>query len=159
MADVYRAPLDDMRFVLNEMVDLDQLTEIEAFNTATPDLVDHVLQTAAKFAEEVVGPLNQIGDQQGVRFENGVVRMPDGFMDCYRKYVDAGWASVNGDPEYGGQGLPWTVGIALNEVWQSANMSLANAWMLTQAAVEAIQVHGTIPVSYTHLTLPTILLV
>ena len=145
MADVYRAPLDDMRFVLNELVDLDRLTEVEAFKTATPDLVDQVLQSAARFAEEVVGPLNQIGDQQGVRLENGVVRMPDGFIDCYHKYVDAGWASVNGNPKYGGQGLPWTVGIALNEIWQSANMSLANAWMLTQAAVEAIQVHGTAP--------------
>jgi len=80
MADVYRAPLDDMRFVLNELVDLDRLTEVEAFKTATPDLVDQVLQSAARFAEEVVGPLNQIGDQQGVRLENGVVRMPDGFI-------------------------------------------------------------------------------
>ena len=151
MADVYRAPLDDMRFVLNELVDLDRITEVEAFKIASPDLVDQVLQSAAKFAEEVVGPLNQIGDQQGVRLENGVVRMPDGFINCYRKYVDAGWASVNGSPKYGGQGLPWTLGIALNEVWQSANMSLANAWMLTQAAVEAIQVHGTTPQKDTYL--------
>ena len=127
------------------------LTEVEAFKIASPDLVDQVLQSAAKFAEEVVGPLNQIGDQQGVRLENGVVRMPDGFINCYRKYVDAGWASVNGSPKYGGQGLPWTLGIALNEVWQSANMSLANAWMLTQAAVEAIQVHGTTPQKDTYL--------
>ena len=143
MADHYLAPLDDMRFVLNELVDLDRLAEVEAFETATPDLVDQILKEAAKFAEEIVAPLNQVGDQQGVRLENGVVRMPDGFVDCYRQYVDAGWPAVCGDTKYGGQGLPWTLSIALSEIWQAANMSLANAWMLTQGAVEAIQAHGT----------------
>ena len=143
MADRYRAPLDDIRFVLEKMIKFDQLTKIDAFQATTPDLVNQVLQTAAKFAEEVVAPLNQPGDRQGVRLENGVVLMPDGFADCYHKYVEAGWASVNGDTDYGGQGLPWTISIALNEIWQSANMSLANAWMLTQGAVEAIQMHGT----------------
>ena len=143
MADHYRAPLDDMRFVLNELVDLDRLAEVGAFETATPDLVDQVLEEAAKFAEKVVAPLNQAGDQQGVRLENGVVRMPDGFVDCYRQYVDAGWPAVCGDTNYGGQGLPWTLNIALSEIWQAANMSLANAWMLTQGAVDAIQEHGT----------------
>ena len=90
MADHYLAPLDDMRFVLNELVDLDRLAEVEAFETATPDLVDQILKEAAKFAEEIVAPLNQVGDRQGVRLENGVVRMPDGFVDCYRQYVRAG---------------------------------------------------------------------
>ncbi len=143
MVDTYKAPLEDMRFVLHELLDLDRLTEIEAFEGTTPDLIDQILEEAAKFAEEVVAPLNQVGDQQGVRLENGVVRMPDGFVECYRKYVDAGWAAVCGDTNYGGQGLPWTLSIALSEIWQSANMSLANAWMLTQGAVEAIQAHGT----------------
>ena len=143
MVDTYKAPLEDMRFVLHELLDLDRLTEIEAFEGTTPDLIDQILEEAAKFAEEVVAPLNQVGDQQGVRLENGVVRMPDGFVECYQKYVDAGWAAVCGDTNYGGQGLPWTLSIALSEIWQSANMSLANAWMLTQGAVEAIQKHGT----------------
>ena len=143
MVDKYQAPLNDIRFVLNKVLDLEQLMQIEGFKTFTPDLIDQVLQTAAKFGEEVVAPLNQLGDQKGARIENGVVRVPDGFVDCYQKYVSAGWGSVNGATEYGGQGLPWTIGIALNEIWQSANMSLANAWMLTQAAVEAIQTHGT----------------
>jgi alkylation response protein AidB-like acyl-CoA dehydrogenase len=143
MADRYRAPLHDIKFVLNKMIRSDQLAEIATPNTVSPDLVNQILESAAKFAEEAVAPLNQIGDRQGVRLENGVVLMPDGFTDCYRNYVDAGWASVSGDTEYGGQGLPLTISIALNEIWQSANMSLANAWMLTQGAVEAIQMHGT----------------
>mgnify|MGYP001203250890 CR=1 FL=1 len=143
MADRYSAPLGDMRFVLNHLVDLKRLAEVEAFKMVTPELMDQVLEEAAKFAEDVVAPLNQVGDRQGVSLENGVVRMPEGFAQCYQQYVNAGWPAVCGDTDYGGQGLPWTLSIALSEIWQAANMSLANAWMLTQGAVEAIQAHGT----------------
>ncbi|SVE40563.1 uncharacterized protein METZ01_LOCUS493417, partial [marine metagenome] len=77
MADRYSAPLGDMRFVLNHLVDLKRLAEVEAFKMVTPELMDQVLEEAARFAEDVVSPLNQVGDRQGVSLENGVVRMPE----------------------------------------------------------------------------------
>ena len=151
MANNYRAPVEDMSFVLNEMLDLERICAMEAFSEATPDLVSHVLKGAAKFAEDAVAPLNHVGDKQGARLENGVVRMPDGFVECHKQYVKAGWGSITGESKYGGQNLPWTVGIAVSEMWQAANMALANAWMLTQGAIEAIQVHGTAEQKATYL--------
>ena len=140
-----------MTFVLNEMIDLDRLCAMETFREATPDLITQVLNGAAKFAEEAVAPLNPVGDRQGVQLENGIVRMPDGFVDCHKQYVESGWGSITGESQYGGQNLPWTVGIAVSEMWQAANMALANAWMLTQGAIEAIQAHGTTEQKTTYL--------
>ena len=82
MADKYSAPLGDMRFVLNHLVDLKRLAEVEAFKMVTPDLMNQVLEEAARFAEDVVAPLNQVGDLQGVQLHNGVVSMPEGFAKC-----------------------------------------------------------------------------
>ncbi|MGE4218483.1 MAG: acyl-CoA dehydrogenase, partial [Alphaproteobacteria bacterium] len=87
--------------------------------------------------------LNHSGDRQGVRYENGVVRTPDGFADAYRQYVEGGWNGVPFEPEHGGQGLPWLVAFALSEVWQSANMAWALNPVLTGGAVELLTAHGT----------------
>ncbi len=143
MATGYDAPVQDMRFVLNELIDLDRLSGVGDADGLSPDLVDQILDEAARFAREVLAPLNQSGDQQGAQLVNGVVRMPDGFVDCYRQFVEAGWSSVGGDPEFGGQGLPWTLNAVLSEMWQSANMALADGWMLTQGAVELLELHGS----------------
>ncbi len=143
MAGEYRAPLDDMRFVMNELIDLDGLAELDGFDMISSELVEQVLDEAGRFASQVIAPSNQPGDRQGARLVNGVVRTPDGFPEIYRQHVEAGWPSIAGDPEYGGQGLPWTVSFAVAELWQSANMSLADGWMLTQGAAEAIAAHGT----------------
>lgn len=133
----YRAPVEDLRFVLG-----DGLLDGDAPRT-DPELVDQVLGEAGRFAGEVLAPLNQSGDREGSRLENGVVRVPEGFGDAYRSFVDGGWGAVSVPEAWGGQGLPWAISAALNEIWQSANMALANCMMLTQGAVELLLAHGT----------------
>jgi alkylation response protein AidB-like acyl-CoA dehydrogenase len=139
----YAAPLQDMRFVLREVVGFEQIAALPGYEEATGDVVDAVLEGAARLAGEVIGPLNRIGDRQGSRLENGVVRTPDGFRNAYRQFVDGGWNSIPFDPQWGGQGLPWTLTAAIAEMWDAANTSFALCPMLTAAAVEALQAHGT----------------
>ena len=139
----YAAPLADMRFVIHELAGLDAVAALPGCADATPDLVDAILEEAAKFGGEVLAPLNQSGDRQGCVFENGVVRTPDGFADAYARFVDGGWNGVPFDPEYGGQGLPWLVSTAVSEIWQAANMAFSVCPMLNQGAVELISAHGT----------------
>src|SRR5665213_2051372 len=125
MAD-YTAPLADMRFALDTIAGLPQLAELPGFAHAAPDLVEAVMEGAAKFASEVIAPLNAIGDKQGSRLENGVVRTPDGFKEAYAAYVDGGWNALAFSEEIGGQGLPRALNLAVTEMWTSASM----AWML-----------------------------
>ena len=139
----YAAPLADMRFVIRELAGLEAVTALPGCADATPDLVDAILEEAAKFGGEVLAPLNQPGDRQGCVFENGVVRTPDGFADAYARFVDGGWNGVPFDPEYGGQGLPWLVSTAVSEIWQAANMAFSVCPMLNQGAVELISAHGS----------------
>ncbi len=137
----YRAPLADLRFVLNDIAKSG--ADDPGNNGATPELVDQVLTEAGRFASEVLAPLNRSGDLEGSRIENGVVRVPEGFADAYGRFVDNGWNAVCGPTEWGGQGLPWVVSTALNEIWQASNMAMANCMMLTQGAVELLAQHGT----------------
>jgi alkylation response protein AidB-like acyl-CoA dehydrogenase len=139
----YAAPLPEIRFVVHELADLAKVHALPGHEEATPDLVDAVLEEAGKFGTEVLAPLNEIGDRHGSVFENGVVRTPDGFIDAYRQFVESGWNSMPFDPEYGGQGLPWLVTTAASEIWHAANMSFALCPMLTQAAAELLQAHGS----------------
>ena len=139
----YAAPLADMRFVMRELAGLEAVAALPGCADATPDLVDAILEEAAKFGGEVLAPLNQPGDRQGCVFENGVVRTPDGFADAYARFVDGGWNGVPFDPEYGGQGLPWLVSTAVSEIWQAANMAFSVCPMLNQGTVELISAHGS----------------
>ena len=143
MATGYTAPLKDMRFVLDELIGIGTFSELEGLDAVTPDLVNQVLEEAGKFASEKFAPLNRGGDEQGAQLVNGVVRMPDGFADLYSDWCAAGWSTVGGDPEYGGMGLGVMLTTVLNEMWQSANMALADGLMLTQGAVDAIENHGS----------------
>ncbi|MEE9209243.1 MAG: acyl-CoA dehydrogenase N-terminal domain-containing protein, partial [Kiloniellales bacterium] len=139
----YHAPLRDMRFVLDELAGMAELAGLPGYGEATPDLIDAVLGEAGKLASEVLAPLNRVGDRERLTFENGVVRMPPGFTEAYARFVEGGWGSLAADPEYGGQGLPWTLATAVQEIWNSANLSFALGPVLTQGAVEALQTHGT----------------
>jgi alkylation response protein AidB-like acyl-CoA dehydrogenase len=139
----YRAPLDDMRFTMRHIADLKALSQLEGFAAAEPEVVDQALAEAGKLAEGVLAPINRQGDEQGARLENGVVRTPDGFADAYAQYRDGGWNAVPFDAEFGGMGLPWLVGVACEEMWNSANMGFALCPLLNQGAVEAIQHWGT----------------
>ncbi|MEC4594320.1 MULTISPECIES: acyl-CoA dehydrogenase [Nitrospirillum] len=139
----YQAPLKEIRFVLNSVVGLDKVAAYPAFEAATPDLVDAVLEEGAKLADNVLAPLNVVGDRQGAKLTDTGVRTPDGFKDAYHQFVEGGWNSVPFDPDHGGQGLPWTLFIALLETWTSANMSFALGPLLTQGAVELLTAHGS----------------
>ena len=139
----YSAPLADMRFALDEAAGLSDLAALPAFESVEPDLVDAILQEAGKLAGEVLAPINQSGDRDGCVFENGVVRMPAGFQEAYDELVAGGWISLPFDPAYGGQGLPWTIAMAVQETWHAANMSFGLTPLLTQGAAELLQAHGT----------------
>ena len=139
----YRAPLDDMRFVLNELAGLDAVAQLPGFEEVSPDLVDAILEQAGKLGAEVLAPLNRSGDIEGCRLENGVVRTPKGFPEAYAQFIEGGWNGVPFDPDYGGQGLPWLVTTAIYEIWHAANMAFALCPTLTQAAVELLSVHGS----------------
>ncbi len=139
----YHAPLEDLRFVLDQVVDMAGIAELPGYQEATPDLVAAVLEEAGKMAGELLGPLNHPGDRQGAVYENGVVRTPDGFRDAYRQYVESGWNALPFQPDYGGQGLPWTLAMALQEIWDAANMGFALCPILNQGAVELLQAHAS----------------
>ncbi|NYZ13456.1 acyl-CoA dehydrogenase [Azospirillum sp. RWY-5-1] len=139
----YTAPVADLRFVLNEVVGLDRVAALPGCDSAAPDLVDAVLEEAGKFASGVLAPLNRVGDKEGSKLENGVVRTPTGWKEAYNQFVEAGWNSLPFDPDHGGQGLPWTVAFAVNEMWQSANLSFGLCPLLTQGAVDLLTEHGS----------------
>src|ERR1043165_7951836 len=105
----YNAPLKDMRFVLRELAGLSEIGALPGWEEITPELVDQVLEEAGKFAREVLDPLNRVGDEQGARYSDGTVTAPAGYADAYRRFVEAGWNSLAGDPRYGGQGMPLVV--------------------------------------------------
>jgi alkylation response protein AidB-like acyl-CoA dehydrogenase len=139
----YTAPLADMRFVLDEIVGLDELARLPGFESASPDTVTAVLNEAAKFAGQVLAPLNRVGDLQRSVLADDRVRTPDGFKDAYRQFVAGGWNGIMCDPAYGGQGLPWAVALAVLEMWESANLAFSLCPVLTQAAIEALTQIGT----------------
>ncbi|OYD80380.1 acyl-CoA dehydrogenase [Azospirillum brasilense] len=139
----YTAPVDDLRFVLNEVVGLETVAALPNCDSAAPDLVDAVLEEAGKFASGVLAPLNRIGDKEGSVLENGVVRTPTGWKDAYSQFIESGWNSLPFEPEYGGQGLPWTVAFAVNEMWQAANLSFGLCPLLTQGAVDLLTEHAS----------------
>jgi len=139
----YTAPLKDMRFVLDHIADLPGLASFEAYAAAEPDLVAAVLEEAAKLAENVFAPLNEAGDRDGAKLQNGVVRTTPGFADAYRQFREGGWNAVPVPAELGGSGLPWVVAIAVQEMLSAANMAITLCPILTQGAIEALQAHGT----------------
>ena len=105
----------------------------------SPDVADAALDEAGRLAAEVLAPLNHTGDQQASVLENGVVRTPAGFREAYRQFVDGGWNGLQCDPAYGGQGLPWLLGTAIQEMWASSNMAFSLCPLLTQAEIELLQ--------------------
>lgn len=139
----YMPPLDDMRFLLDHVIGLDQLPEHPDLGTLDIDMVDSVLTPAAKLANEVLAPLNWSGDQDGTQLKDGVVTTAKGFKEAYAEYRDGGWNAVPFSSEYGGQNLPWLIAFPLQEMWQGANMSFGLCPLLNQGAVEAIDHHGS----------------
>lgn len=140
----YEAPIQEMRFLLEDVFDFDTAMS-ELGSDVDLELALNVLAEAGKFCSEVLNPLNKTGDKEGSRLENGTVRTPKGFPDAYRAFVAAGWPSLSGSPDYGGQGLPTTVEVLVNEMMSAANLSFGLFPGLTRGAVEAIQHHAAEP--------------
>ncbi|HET9763105.1 MAG TPA: acyl-CoA dehydrogenase [Casimicrobiaceae bacterium] len=140
----YHAPLKEMHFVLDELAGLEQVAQLPGFEDATPDTVAAVLEEAAKFATEVLDPLNAVGDREGARrLEDGSVRTAPGFKEAYLQYCANGWNGLTKNPEFGGQGLPQLVSTAVEEMWHASNMAFDLCPLLTQGAIEAIELVGT----------------
>jgi len=140
---IYKAPLEDVRFVLDTIIGLDNVTALPGYEDATPDVIFQVLEEGAKLCEEVLLPLNQSGDAEGCTFENGVVRTPKGFKEAYDTYMAAGWQGLSCDPAYGGQGLPKLVYTMLEEFVCSANLSFGMYPGLSLGAYNALARYGS----------------
>lgn len=144
MAD-YRPPLRDVNYVLDHLTDLGGLCALPAYSSLDPDTIKGVLEENARFVADVIAPLNRIGDTVGSVFEpaTNTVRTPDGFIDAYRQYVEAGWGGVPFPEVYDGGGFPWLVGIVMQEFISSANMAFSMAPLLTQGAIDLLMHHGS----------------
>ena len=140
----YKAPVEDALFLLNDVFHIERYANLPGFSEATPDVVAAVLGTAARFCEEVLAPLNRVGDEEGCRrSDDGSVATPAGFRQAYRRYVEGGWIGVAVPPDHGGLGLPVAISQLISEFVVSANLAFAMYPALTQGAIAALLLHGT----------------
>ncbi|MBA6378869.1 MULTISPECIES: acyl-CoA dehydrogenase C-terminal domain-containing protein [unclassified Colwellia] len=139
----YKAPVRDIKFVMQELLDCDKHYKQLGYDDASEDMVDAIISEAAKFTEQVIAPLNQIGDEQGCTWTDGVVTTPDGFKDAYQQYVEGGWPTLSQSEEFGGQGLPYSLNASISEMMSSANHSFAMYPGLSHGAQATIEAHGT----------------
>src|SRR5437899_11624416 len=138
------APLQETSFVLNERAGLAQVASLPGFEEAAPDTVAAILEEAAKFATNVLDPLNSPGDREGAtRLPDGSVKTPAGFKAAYWQFVENGWNGLTKNPGFGGQGLPQIVATPVEEMWHAANMAFDLCPLLTQGAIEALELCGT----------------
>ena len=140
---VYKAPVRDMQFVIHELHGSAALTKLKGLEEVTPELIDSILEEAGKFAENVLLPINASGDEEGCRYENGVVRTPKGFREAYAAFREQGWTAIAADPAFGGQGLPEVVNKQVEEMISATNTSFGLYPGLTHGAYQAILDHAT----------------
>jgi acyl-CoA dehydrogenase len=140
----YKAPVENTLFLLNDVLHFDRYGNLPGFADASPDVVEAVLREAAKFSGEILTPLNRVGDKEGcTRHADGSVATPAGFKDAYKKIIEGGWIGISVPAEYGGQDLPATMTVAVNELFCSANMAFAMYPGLTQGAIAALLAHAS----------------
>jgi alkylation response protein AidB-like acyl-CoA dehydrogenase len=139
----YRAPLQDLLFCMTELAGLDQVAALPGFEDAGADTAQAVLEECAKFNEGVVAPLNREGDRNPSAWKDGVVTTTPGFKEAFRQFAEGGWQGLQHPAEFGGQGLPKTIGAACTEIGNSANLSFALCSMLTDGAIEALLTAGS----------------
>lgn len=144
----YKAPLRDMQFVIHELVSSPPLQALPLYRECETDLTDAVLEEAARFAEDILSPLNRVGDLEGARWQigpdkKGEVLSAPGFADAYKKFSEAGWMALPCPREFGGQGLPRLLASAVSEMCKSANLSFSHVITLTHGAIEALMIAGS----------------
>ena len=140
---VYTPPTDEQIFALNVSAGIGELGQSERFADASPDMVAAIVGGIGQFASGVWAPLSRIGDTEGARLENGVVRLPAGYDDAFRQFVEAGWNAIAAPVEFGGQGLPFSLAVCVLENLGAANLGFSLLPMLTVGAIEAIEHHGS----------------
>jgi acyl-CoA dehydrogenase len=141
---IYKAPVEDVSFLLNDVFQIDRYDNLPGFSDASSDVREAILGEAAKLSEEVLQPLNRVGDLEGcTRHDDGSVTTPKGFKEAFKQVAEGGWLGLSAPAEYGGQGLPVTLSQAVNEFQISANMAFAMYGGLTMGATAALLVHGT----------------
>ena len=146
----YTAPVRDIQFVLHDVLAAER-QDIPGYDELDRDFTGAVLGEAAKLSEEVLQPLNAVGDREGCVLENGVVRTPTGFKAAYDQIAEGGWIGLDASPDYGGQGMPYLLSTAVGEMFVSANMALNMFWGLTHGAYSAIEAHGSADQKQTYL--------
>lgn len=140
----YKAPIRDIQFVLHELLGIeDHYKKLTGGDEVNRELIDAILEEGAKFSENELAPINQSGDQEGCQWDEGVVTTPKGFKEAYVKFVEGGWPALSGGAEYGGQGLPSSLGSVVSEMVGSANWSWSMYPGLSQGAVATLESHGT----------------
>jgi acyl-CoA dehydrogenase len=141
---IYKAPVEDVNFLLNDVFQIDRYDNLAGFSDASSDVREAILGEAAKLSEEVLQPLNRVGDLEGCRrADDGSVTTPKGFKDAFKQVAEGGWLGLSAPTEFGGQGLPVTLSQAVNEFQISANMAFSMYGGLTMGATAALLVHGT----------------
>ncbi|MBS3648281.1 acyl-CoA dehydrogenase [Pseudaminobacter sp. 19-2017] len=148
---MYRAPVAEIAFTLKHVAGMGAALETGALGDLSEDLADAILEEAGRFASEEVAPLREIGDRQGAVLENAAVCMPDGWKDLYRRWREGGWNALSGPVEYGGQGLPAMLSVAVLEMWNSGSMAFGIGPTLTMGAVEALHAHASEELKATYL--------
>ena len=140
----YKAPIRDMQFVMHELLKFeDHYNKIPSFAETDKDTIDSFLEAGASFAENELSPLNRSGDEEGCRFENGNVYTPKGFKEAYKQYCELGFPSLCADEEFGGQGMPLSLGTAVSEMMGTANWSFSMYPGLSEGAIRTLEHHGT----------------
>ncbi len=137
---VYRAPVRDHVFVINELIQFEKYAEALGYEDGDADTIAAVFEEAGRLADEVFFPINQSGDEEGCKLDNHVVTVPTGFAEAYKTYCEGGWAGLTADPNYGGQGMPQVLGVMVEEMFTAANHSLFLYMHLTHSAAHAM--HG-----------------
>ena len=147
----YTAPLREIEFVLNEVLNVGQLAKLPPFAEATPETLVGLIEEAAKLVQQEIAPLNARGDQQGCKWDNGNVKVPDGMPEAYKQYWEAGWVGLCNPTEYGGQGLPYTLSKVVDEILCSGNVAFALYPGLTMGCFEAILANASDEIKNTYL--------
>jgi acyl-CoA dehydrogenase len=138
----YRSPVADIIYSLKYVAGFEKAAAEGVFGDVDLDTFASVIEEAGRFATAVIAPLNRVGDIEGARWDNGIVRMPAGFADAFRRWGQAGWGGVTGAPEFGGMGLPHAIGAACAELWSGASMSFSLCPLLNEGAIGALGAHG-----------------